>query len=141
MSLLPNMDLYLPLAGFLFSLVLLLYSPAAYREAVSAPAAQEQAAAPEFSEESEIGEVDEISAEIGAFKEKIRQMQEMVAMRKDLHEKQVGEIISGINGIVGRLEQADPEKLSVLQPHLTKLVGELRDLRSSSRASSSRQQP
>jgi len=126
MSLLPNMDLYLPLAGFLFSLVLLLYSLASYREALASPAVQD---AEDAADGEDAQELDEISAEIGSFKEKIRQMQEMVSMRKTLHEKQISEIIGGINGIVGRLEKADPEKVAALQPHIAKLVGELQDLR------------
>lgn len=128
MSLLPNMDLYLPLAGFLFSLVLLLYSLASYREALASPAVR-GAAAEDAADGEDAQELDEISTEIGSFKEKIRQMQEMVSMRKTLHEKQISEIIGGINGIVGRLEKADPEKVAALQPHIAKLVGELQDLR------------
>lgn len=130
MPMVPNMDLYLPLAGFLLSLVFLLYSLASYREALLRAAepvmATEPAAQPAADDSSSI---EEISAEIAAFKQKIQEMHEVVALRKNLHEKQIGDIISGINGIVGRLEQADPQKVAVLQPHIAKLVSELQELR------------
>jgi len=128
---LPNMDLYLPLAGFLLSLVFLLYSLASYRESLSriqpvTAAVPRPAAQPSADDSSS---VEEISSEIAAFKQKIQEMHEVVALRKNLHEKQIGEIISGINGIVGRLEQADPHKVAALQPHIAKLVSELQELR------------
>ncbi|HOX23677.1 MAG TPA: hypothetical protein PLL10_09445 [Elusimicrobiales bacterium] len=119
-----NMDLYLPLSGFLLSLVFFLYSLANYRESMAAAARSPQGVLDESAEA-----IEEISAEIAVFKHKLHEMHEVVASRKGLHEKQIGEIINGINSIVGRLEHADPQKVAELQPHIAKLVNELQELR------------
>ncbi|MCX5783470.1 MAG: hypothetical protein NTW04_03400 [Elusimicrobia bacterium] len=113
------MSFYLPLAGFLVSVVLFLYSFARMRECRSAKPAP-TGKKPDLSV---------ISGQIESFKLRLKEIESLAQEKRVLQEKHIEEIIQGINLIVEKLEQADPSQLEQIQPSIDSLFNGLEKLK------------
>ncbi len=130
-------SLYMPLTGFLTALVCMLYFLSKFREACRAVSVTDSGFAADAAPAQPAADADKpapeavaaIESEISEFRVQLDEMKSLVDQRKNLHEKQIVDIISNINGIVSRLENVEPQYLEEIQPSLVHLVTELENIR------------
>ena len=114
---------YFSLIGFSVFTVTMFYFIARYKEAAAGKTA------PPLLKTSGKTDIETISGHISEFREKIEEIRSVVNNKQLLHEKQIEEIVNGINVITARLEKADPLQIDRVQPSIDKLFNELEKLK------------
>jgi len=127
---------FISLAGFLASLVLLLYFTSRFRECVASGLCGRPLIGTELEPAETVApsSAASIIGEISDFKLQLDEMKILIDERKGLHEKQINDIIRNINGIVDRLENVEPQYLEEIQPSLQMLISELEQVRTPGKA-------